>query len=273
MRSSFIARCLLLAGDPGAGVVLYRLNFWQARAKIYFDGRPWVANTYSEWGTETGLGQRAARSAIGRLCARGLVSKRTRMFRRRPTLHLSIADETRELIHDTSLGQHPTPAAPEGSTLPGTDSCASGPVSMPHSGKTYNKETLQGGLQGKPPAGAGSWKASPGSLEEEAEAKLDSHHPKVATTKKLFELYKATMSVAFPETVVVDWSEKEHEKASWLIGALGAERAWRGVRDCVSQWTSFTYQCEMECGLAKTPKKPSITFLYNHAMNIANFEP
>lgn len=111
------------------------------------------------------------------------------------------------------------------------------------------------------------------SFGEETSTSLVSHHPSVVTPKKLFELYRATMGVSFPEIVVLDWSDKENKKASWLIGALGPERVWRGVRDCVSHWATFTYHCEIDCGLHKTPKKPSITFLQDHAFTIVKFAP
>jgi hypothetical protein len=81
-KGSPIAAAIRAAGDVNAGVLLYRIRYWQPKASIrHMDnsGR-WIAKTRGEWCAETGLTLEQHKRALPLLVKRGLVETILKRF-------------------------------------------------------------------------------------------------------------------------------------------------------------------------------------------------
>ena len=92
-----LARCIEVAGDVNAGVLLYQIEyrFKHGDALLQHDGRPWIAQTGKCWCTETGLTPKQYKRALAILKEKELIlaaHSKVRPHHKWQTTYLRLAD-------------------------------------------------------------------------------------------------------------------------------------------------------------------------------------
>lgn len=70
-----------MTGDANAALLLAQIVYWTPRAKVYRDGKFWIAKTYQEWTDEIGISKvRTVRTAFNKLIEYNLIEKTVYRF-------------------------------------------------------------------------------------------------------------------------------------------------------------------------------------------------
>ena len=80
-----------MASHAAINHFLFRLIYWQRRARIQTDDGPrWIAKTYEEWAEDLGCTSRHVKRLVKTLLEAGAIDCKIMPFRRHTTLHLRV---------------------------------------------------------------------------------------------------------------------------------------------------------------------------------------
>jgi hypothetical protein len=103
-KMSRIARCIALAGSVPAGVLLYRIAWWNTQPKVQFGREFWIVHSHALWGIDTGLTPKQLRDAFAQLKQLGLIKSEKHLWEDRIYAFLQL---TGEAVGASPIGDHP----------------------------------------------------------------------------------------------------------------------------------------------------------------------
>ena len=77
---SRIARCIALAGSVPAGVLLYRIAWWNTQPKVQLGREFWIVRSHARWGIDTGLTPTQIKDSFARLKKLGLIKSEKHLW-------------------------------------------------------------------------------------------------------------------------------------------------------------------------------------------------
>jgi hypothetical protein len=86
-------RCIEVAGDARAGVLLYHIMRWMKSTKVFRNGKPWATSSREEWAQQTGTSLKKVKADLDKLSARGLIIREKHMFMNRSVLFVRPTEE------------------------------------------------------------------------------------------------------------------------------------------------------------------------------------
>jgi hypothetical protein len=92
-KMSGIARCITLAGSLPAGVLLYRIAWWNAQPKVEFGREFWIVHSHARWGLDTGLTPKQLKDAFAKLKKLGLIKTEKHLWEDRIFAFLQLTCE------------------------------------------------------------------------------------------------------------------------------------------------------------------------------------
>lgn len=286
-----IGRCIIVAGNVTAGVVLYRLIFWKPTRVI--NGRHMFAKPRSELEFETGLTGKQVENALSLLRKKGLIVTGQHLFHGRNVMHAAVTAACQEALEQA--GQSPQmgpPSAPDtGDSVPPNEGT---------SYTSYKQGEHQGELQGyselpfgetpvipeelaegegklkpvkgfppKPPA------AKPSSVKEAILAaqngalKAEKKRHKPEGSKGLGLVWAKAVADATGK-YVPPLTLKELGLLTHLRNKCPKGKTEDVIRYAVGNWIAFVKRVETEAGIKTTPSEPKLQFLLQHAAIAVN---
>jgi hypothetical protein len=92
-KTSRIARCIALAGSVPAGVLLYRIMWWNSQQKVQFGHEFWIVQSHAGWGLDTGLTPQQLKEAFAKLKKLGLIRSEKHLRENRIFAFLQLTSE------------------------------------------------------------------------------------------------------------------------------------------------------------------------------------
>lgn len=259
--SNLLARAVSVVGSPTAGILLYRIAYWQAKTKFVRDGKKWVVMTRDAWWAETGLSEKQHRLAQETLVARGLIEVDHH-------LHQGVRKAWIRLSEAGRIAMGGSPQRAKGVRPRGQSKFAP-------EGDANNSEI---------PSEIGSEVSSAVAGAEGSDMKPSKQSAKdfVAAFKAKGDTYAPVSSKAlgyfWQEQVEKATGDFQPPLTMQKIGMLKnfAAKCPNGmasdvIRVVVADWAGFSKRVEIDVGLKKSPQKPSIEFLLKHVATAVSF--
>jgi hypothetical protein len=79
-------RCIEVAGDPRAGVLLYHIMRWMRSTTVKYGGWLWATSSREEWSKQTGTSLKKVKADLDKLSAKKLIFREKHMFKNRSVL-------------------------------------------------------------------------------------------------------------------------------------------------------------------------------------------
>lgn len=269
MERPYIGRCVLVAGSPAAGIVLYRLNFWKPTREI--NGRLWVAKSRAELMYETGLSEQQVKDALAKLRKDGLIQTSQHLFHGKNVMHVLITAKGSEVLKD-----------PTGVVSNDPAQVVSGePAQAVSTDATSYTSYMQGESQGEH---TGSSEQTLASAPSEPMKETDKVNPeskpksvkdvilgqsarkvlhKPDSAKSLEFLWKSLVSEVTGGYVSV--TQKQLGQLKHFMGKCPPGTSQDVLEFAVRNWIDFVKEAEVMAGLKSTPASPNLDFLLKHA--------
>lgn len=276
-----IGRCIVVAGNVTAGIVLYRLSFWKPTREI--NGRLMFAKPRSELEFETGLSAKQVENALTLLRKKELIVTGQHLFHGRNVMHVAVTAACHAALEQA--GQSPQSGVP---SPPGSG--CSVPPDQGTSYTSYKHGVHQGGQQeecelpltgitgGAKALAEGKDKVKKPRYSSAAEALANAGKlsPKVAGkmhkpdgSKSLELLWVKTVSEATGK-YVAPLTMKEIGLLVHIRNKCPKGKAGDVIRHAVDNWITFVKRVEAEAGLKVTPSEPKLTFLLQYVAVAVN---
>ena len=259
---ALITRCIAAAGDRHtAGIILYRLCYWQPKAGKKRDGKVWVAKPKSEWQQECRTTEQQHSDAITLLKNLGLIELKRAFFKGSLMLHLRLTPKAVAMLQTHESQGLQTPSAQgfktvshiQGDSLQGDTYFLTGNDAS----SILADEKIQTFSEGN-----GDMK--PGTKKSVSEI--------MATAKSVPKTPKDTSTTG---ALVLTWKERvPKEYGAYVamnqkdVGMLGQFRrkcppgeAYAVLNHVLDDWQKFCAIAETDAGGYKLPTKPSIPVL------------
>ncbi len=88
-----IARCVALAGSVPAGILLYRIAWWDTQPKVLFRREFWIVHSHARWGFDTGLTPHQIKDAFALLKKLGLIKAERHLWEDRIYAFLQLTNK------------------------------------------------------------------------------------------------------------------------------------------------------------------------------------
>jgi hypothetical protein len=260
-------------GDLAAGILLYRVRYWQPRAVVKFGpGDAWIAKTRSDWCDETSLTLKQYKRALALLLRLGKVQSSIHKFGSRTMTHL----RTRGLA-ENSAGDAPAvspgsvPAVPSGSAqvVPEGSIQVVPPGStqvVPQGANVYNIELPTGDNNTE----IGAYAQEDLMKKDKLVAVGSSNKPlDQAEPPKFFTRLELAYRAAFKETtgyLAASWGPKARGQMKHVIEHLKQEgippdKCIEIVATAVRNWEVFRAYVAKSAGKKVKPTSPSVEYM------------
>lgn len=276
-----IGRCIVVAGNVTAGIVLYRLSFWKPTREI--NGRLMFAKPRSELEFETGLTAKQVENALTLLRKKELIVTGQHQFHGRNVMHVAVTAACHEALEQA--GQSPQSGAP---SPPGSG--CSVPPDQGTSYTSYKHGVHQGGQQEEcelPLTGiTGDAEDFAGGKDKVKKPRYSSAAEALANAGKLSPVTKSKMhkpdgSKALELTwikavsgvtgkYVAPLTMKEIGLLTHIRKKCPPGKAADVIQHAVENWIAFVKRVEAEAGIKTTPSEPKLTFLLQYASVAVN---
>lgn len=254
---ALIADCIRLAGAYPAGVLLYRILWFDQRPKLRRDDGFWIVNSNSKWQDEIAGTSKQLKKAMADLKKAGLISSELYMFRGKNHAFIKVTAKTREALEGPigkSLGG-PIGKSLEGPLIEGGSSKGSS------EGSSISEASLA-------PALAGTDQTAQFSPEETDEMKIPKsikellHHPEPSNT--LAGNWKQLVA-AQEKTFVPALTQKQRGQFNHFEKKCPPGSALKVMTATIQNWTFFANTVKSDKGVYSVPGVPDIGFLTMHA--------
>jgi hypothetical protein len=262
-------------GDLAAGILLYRVRYWQPRAVVKFgSGGAWIAKTRLDWCDETSLTLKQYKRALALLLRLGKVESSIHKFGGRTMTHL----RTRSSAEIPSMGAPAVspgsvPAVPQGSI----QMVPTGSTQVVPPGYTVIDMELPTGDKNKEFCA----NAQEASMEDDKLVAIGSSNKPLDQVQpaKFFTRLELAYRAAFKDTtgyLAASWGPKargqmklvtEHLKQE----GLSPDKQIEVVAKIVRKWEVFTSYIYKEMGKYMVPDTPSVEYLAAHRQCIWPF--
>lgn len=273
---------------PAAGTLLSQIVYWfkpgasgKVKLRIRREGCMWLAKRRQDWASECGLSPRQYDTAVSKLIAEGVVTKRIWRFHGSPTVHLHLNEA--KLNH--LLGDMEITSVSDSITLPVI------PYTETTTETTTESEALAAAPQ-KPVEGVETWVVESPTLAEQklkhefsveewmaTAREILKNHAEKGLTAKAVRLTANALAMVWKRRVhevlggfVKDLTGKELGQLKQFLQKVG-EQSPDVLQYAISNWGKFVFEAKSAKGLSAGPEKPHIGFLLAHhdiAVNLMN---
>jgi hypothetical protein len=248
-----IADCVRLAGSAPAGVLLYRILWWDARPKVMRGQAFWIVNAREKWVEDTGLTPDQVKHAMAELQKRGLIVVERHLFKSKIHGFVRLGSG----VSAQSIGQN--------------DANGSGEY-----GPIYKK----GGLEGSSGKETGVLTDAGAAPEPEQANLAGEKHVKGLKSVKDLQAVKEKTLLKPDKTASLEllWKQRVSEITGAFIALSVKERgmltnfrklcppgkALEVMEVVLADWPFYAKRVKAAAGLAHVPMNPSIAFLLKH---------
>jgi len=286
MERPHIGRCVLAAGNPAAGIILYRLIFWKPTRQI--NGRWWFAKSYAEIAYETGLSLKQVENGLARLRKRGLIQTSQHLFQGKSVTHVLVTEECRQTLMACSSAppkkgtQVPPKEVAQVPPKEGTQEPPNGGTSY----TTYMQGEPHGVQQGDCALTCAENTGDPQSsligegkrvkpkktrltsvkdvlLAHKGPSQKDVLH-KPESLKQLEFTWKTHVSDVF-DKYVAPLTLKQQNQLKKFREKCPPGKADAVLKSVIENWVGFVKTVQAQAGLKQVPPEPSLDFLLKHA--------
>lgn len=256
---SKVGECIQLAGSPAAGVLLYRIRFWDQQHKIRRGSSWWIVNSREQWAEDTGLTLAQVKHGMAALRNRGFILTEEHLFKSKTHAFVRLASGA----NAQPVGQPETNGS--GETAP------------------TNKN---GVLKGSPEMESGEAvltddSTNPASGEEDSDSAEEDDMIKVSSVKDVEAAVKAQAILHKPNkvhTLELIWTAmtvkpgcfsspmkvSERGQLGLFIKACPAGKAPEVLRYVLGHWIAFGKEAG-DYGALNPPKEPVVGVLLKYA--------
>lgn len=251
--------CIRLAdGDPGAGVLLFTVQYWAqvAERSTYQDN--WGVHTRQEWMAHCGLSRHRYDRALKLLRELGLI-------------------EVKHGVHRYRTGKiKATWMRPKLSVV--ADNQLSGPADNYLSGGADDvlyisklQQSTEGAEPMKPPKEIEKSKQALGFSGVQAMLTQDEPSLEVKTVDGLYAVWKYGNATAYPGAYKQSWGKTQRAWAKQLIAKVPKEYLGPAMLGALLSWEDFTEWMQCNTSVTKTPDQPDLLFLLKFPEGMVNF--
>lgn len=274
-----IGRCVVVAGNLAAGIVLYRLIFWKPTRVI--NGRPMFAKPRSELEFETGLTSKQVKSALAQLRSAGLIQTGQHQFHGRNVMHVAVTATCHQALENCAVEQ--SQMGPLGGPEWDPPEVPEGTASY----TAYKQGGLHGGHQGDGEQALAGGSETDDNLGSEGETEMKKvRHSSVKeailnAAKTSPEAGKKLHKPVGVKALELVWLKAVAEATGKYVPPLtmkdaGLLKHFRSkcpphttataiLRHTVENWIAFVKAVETQAGIKTTPAEPRLEFLLKHA--------
>lgn len=283
METNLLARCQEITGSHGVAAMLYRVNYWQERAKVVRNDEKWVANTTDWWADQVKITQRQARRYLTTLRERDLIVTEQHFFQGKCILHVRLTEVAKKLLMaPLATTERPKVATPCSGQKRSQRSGQNWPE---HIHRDANIEIHKEVQQDAAPSAA-SVNDLPeekeedfpgeegevmkidgkGKTVEDIKAQLASSPSvlkKPGTTGALEQVWKQTYGEVY-KTFVPAFTVKQRSQLKYLLGALPGGLGGPLLEHSIRYWSQVTGRAEKGAGAWNLPDRPNLDFLVKY---------
>ena len=265
MAKTLLARCLATAPSQNAGLLLYRIAWWQPKATIVKgEGAPWIAKNGMQWARETGLSRNQYERGLRALKDRDLIETCRAFFGNRLITHLRLTPVGVARLK----GRHSLKAEGTGSLetegIESLETEGTKGTCTEQKEETYKYDGVLAHADGET-----TMKSTPGKTVKEIIAEAKMQTPASPSTP---------LGVLWCQQVAQAWggyvpplTAKQKGQLAQFAKKVPPGQAAKILRACISGWIAFTAQAEQDAGAFKTPLRPEIGFMLKFAGVAVNF--
>lgn len=258
-----VARCIKLAGSYPAGVLLYRMTFWNSCKKVRRGAGFWMVNSNERWADESAATPKQLKMAMAQLKQRGLITSEIGLFRNRTHAFIQLTGKALEGL-SVKAGSEPAGKSLQGppKSSNGVLEGSSGMETVSHSLDTASEAVSNStGEEGK-----GDPMKLVTMVETKAYAdKVNKLLHKPDTPSYYGKVWRDALNEAGHFCPTLLWGDLKILKQ--IADKCHPASGEKAIQYAVANWLKFTAQAKIDDGFGyNAPKIPSMEFLLKHAV-------
>lgn len=263
-----IARCIEATGSLPAGVLLYRILWWDTRDKVLKNGQFWIVNSIERWMFDTGLSRQQLRDAFDTLRRMGITVTEKHLFQSKIHSFVRVAESGLQTLmesgRETAIESGPEALMESG---PETAFYKKG-VLEESSGMEIGELTLAGlaPMPGDVSEGDDEMKPVKSVMDVEAAVKARKILHKPNTPKALGMTWAKRVNEITGAYVAIQ--PKDLGQFKTFVAKCPPGKAEAVLEHVLDDWIMFAKKCETMAGVKNTPTVPNLDFLLKYA-NVA----